>query len=209
LLDRFKQKTVFWRQFEIGKALAVTGDRSAISELAPRLTLDDRHLRCNVAFVIGWLGDLRGFKTIAAILADRSLRGPGQGIPGGKWTEAAQIRTDRYYAAHLLGDLKDRRGVDLLVPLFGDSEVASIVAWSLGEIGDMRAIAPLIQELERNDPTARVLAISALERLSAREALPKLRELRRDNRRANFGEQVSVAEAAGHAIAVLSAQRER
>jgi len=207
LLVRFKQEPVFWRQFELGQALADTGDRSVIVDIVPLLTHVDRHLRGNTAFVIGRLGDPRGFEAIAAILADRSTRGPGQGVATGKWTEAAQIGTDRYYAAHLLGDLKDTRGVDLLAPLLGDREVSSIVPWSLGEIGDKRAVAPLIKELERDDPTTRVLAISALERLNAREALPKLRELLSDDRRANFGEQVKVAEAARHAIAVLSPPR--
>jgi HEAT repeat protein/PBS lyase HEAT-like repeat-containing protein len=207
LLDRFNQESVFWRQFEIGEALAATGDRTAIAAISPRLTHDDRHLRGNAAFVIGRLGDPRGFATIAAILADRSSRGPGQGIPGGRWTEAAQIRADRYYAAHLLGDLKDPRGVDLLIPLLGDDDVSSVAPWALGEIGDKRAVAPLVEQLERNDPTTRVLAISALERLSAQAALPKLRELQSDNRRANFGGQLSVSDAAKHAIAVLSFPR--
>ena len=53
-----------------------------------------------------------------------------QGIPGGNWTVQAQIRADRYYAAHLLGDLKDPRGVDVLIPLLNDEDVASIVPWS-------------------------------------------------------------------------------
>jgi HEAT repeat protein len=207
LVNRFKQETVFWRQFEFGQALAATGDRSVIGEIAPLLRRDDRHLRGNVAFVVGRLGDSRGFGTIAAILGDRSTRGPGQGIPGGNWSEGEQIRADRYYAAHLLGDLKDPRGVDLLISVLGDQDVSSIVPWSLAEIGDKRAVAPLIKELERDDPTTRVLAISAIERLNAREALPKLRELQTDNRRANFGEQVKVAEAARHAIVVLSPPR--
>jgi len=116
LLDRFKGEKVFWRQFEIAKALAAANDRGAIAELEAWLKHDDRHLRGNVAFVLGRLGDPRGFETIAAILADRSLRSAGQGIPGGNWTVQAQIRADRYYAAHLLGDLKDPRGVDLLIP---------------------------------------------------------------------------------------------
>ena len=209
LLDRFKQETIFWRQIEIGKALAATGDRSVIADIAPWLTHVDRHVRGNVAFVIGRLGDPRGFEAIASILSDRSTRGPGEGMPGGNWSEAAQIRADRYYAAHLLGDLKDPRGLGLLVPLLGDRDVASIVPWSLGEIRDSRAIPPLMKELDKDDPTSRVLAISALEQLSAREALPALRELRSDNRRANFGEQLTVAEAARHAIAVLSLRRER
>ena len=207
LLSRFKQERVFWRQFEFGQALAATGDRSVIADLAPLLTHEDRHLRGNVAFVIGRLRDPRGFETIAAILADRAARGHGQGIPAGNWTEAAQIRADRYYAAHLLGDLKDPRAVDLLVPLLGDPDGSSVVPWSLAEIGDKRAVAPLMKELERDDPTTRVLVISALERLNARESLPKLHALQTDGRRANFGEQVKVADAARRAIAVLSPAR--
>jgi HEAT repeat protein len=75
LLDRFKMEKVFWRQFEIGQALAAANNRGAIAELEMWLTHDDRHLRGNVAFVLGRLGDPRGFETIAAILADRSPSG--------------------------------------------------------------------------------------------------------------------------------------
>jgi len=116
----------------------------------------------------------------------------------------AQIRADRYYAAHLLGDLKDPRGVELLIPLLNDEDVDDIVPWSLAEIADRRAIGPLIEQMERDDPSVRVLAISALEKLNAREALPRLRELLQDARRSNFGDRTSVAEAARRAIAVIS-----
>jgi HEAT repeat protein len=77
------------------------------------------------------------------------------------------------------------------------------VPWALAEIGDRRAIEPLIERLDRDDPSARVLAIFALERLNAREALPVLRELLRDNRRSNFGDLITVGDAAKHAIAVI------
>ena len=203
LLDRFKTEKVSWRQFEIGQALAAK-NRDAITELEAWLTHDDRHLRGNVALVLGRLGDPRGFETIAAILADRSPRSVGQGTPGGNWTVQAQIRADRYYAAHLLGDLKDPRGVDLLIPLLNDEDVNYIAPWSLAEIGDRRAIGPLVAQTERDDPSLRVLAIGALERLKAREALPRLRELLQDNRRSNFGDRTTVAQAAERAIAMLS-----
>jgi len=206
LLDRFKAEKVFWRQFEIAKALAAANDRSAIAELEVWLTHDDRHLRGNVALVLGRLGDPRGFDTIAAILADRSPRSAGQGIPGAKWTVQAQIRTDRYYAAHLLGDLKDPRGVDVLIPLLDDEDVGYIVPWSLAEIGDRRAIGPLVAQTDRDDPSLRVLAIGALERLKAREALPRLRQLLQDDRRSSFGDRTTVADAARRAIAVISQQ---
>jgi len=207
LLDRFKQERVFWRQFEIGEALAESGDRSAIKELEGWLTHEDRHLRGNVAFVLGRLGDPRGFDTIADILTDRSPRPEGQGIPGGKWSLPAQIRSDRCYAAHLLGDLKDPRGVDVLVSLFNDDHCAYVVSWSLAQIGDSRSIAPLIKHTEQDDPALRALAISALEKLNARDALPRLRELLQDKRKSNFGSQITVSEAARRAIAVISQQQ--
>jgi HEAT repeat protein len=155
LLDRFKGETVFWRQFEIGKALTAGRDRGVIAEIEAWLKHDDRHIRGNVAFVLGRLGDQRGFETIAAILADRSRRSPGQGMPGGNWTVQAQIRADRYYAARLLGDLKDPRAVELLISLLNDDEVDDIVPWSLSEIGDGRAIGPLIDRLGQDDPSRR------------------------------------------------------
>ena len=203
LLDRFKAEKSFWRQFEIGKALAASNHRAAITELEPWLRHDDRHLRGNVAFVLGRLGDRRGFETIVEILEDRSPRAAGGGTPGGRWNVQQQIRADRYYAAHLLGDLKDPRGVDVLIPLLGDGEVGAIVPWSLAEIGDRRAIEPLIRQLERDDPSVRVLAIFALERLNAHEALPALRALLQDHRKSRLGDPVAVSEAARRAIATI------
>jgi len=205
VLALFKAEPVFWRQFEIAKALAAASDRSVIADLEPWLTHDDRHLRGNAAFVLGRLGDPRGFDTIVAILADRSSRPAGQGIPGGNWTMRAQIRTDRYYAAHLLGELKDPRAVDVLIPLLDDDDVGYIVPWSLAQVGDRRAIGPLLGRMDVDDPSVRVLAITALETLKAREALPRLGQLQQDDRRANFGDRTTVAEAAKRAIAAISA----
>jgi HEAT repeat protein len=205
LLARFKGQKEFSQQMETGRALADTGDRSAIRELEPWLAAEDRHLRGNAAFVLARLGDSRGFDVIAQILADRSPRPVGQGIPIAvrDWS-TAQIAADRYYAAHLLGDLKDRRGVPLLIRLLDDPVVRNVVPWSLAEIGDARAIGPLLAVLDRDDPSMRVIAISALERLNARAALPRLNELLVDHRMSNFGERLTVAEAARHAIAVVS-----
>jgi HEAT repeat protein len=200
LLDRFKKEPVFWRQLEIGRALAATNDRTAVPALEAWLGHDDRHLRGNVAFVLGRLGDPRGFDTLAAILVDRASRSAGQGAR----SPQGQIREDRYYAAHLLGELKDPRGVDVLIPLMNDPDVNYKVPWSLAEIGDGRAIVPLMQQLEQDDPSLRVLAIFALETLKARQALPRLRALLHDARMSSFGGRTTVAEAARHAIAVIS-----
>ncbi len=64
-------------------------------------------------------------------------------MPGGNWSVDAQIAADRYYAAHLFGDLKDVRAVAILIPLLKDRvRVNVIVPWSLGEIGDRAWLSP-------------------------------------------------------------------
>ena len=209
LLQQFESTTVFWRQIEVAKAIVTANDVTVLPKLQSWLTHEDRHLRGNAAFIYAGLGDPRGFDLIAAILRDHSERPEGQGIPGPRWSLQGQIRADRYYAAHLLGDLKDPRAVPILVPLLNDSEVHDIVPWSLGQIGDRSAIQPLIRTLSDQDPSMRVLAILALVELKATEALPRLRQLLGDNERSNFGKLESVAEAAQAAIAKLQSETAR
>jgi len=72
---------------------------------------------------------------------------------------------DRYYAAHVFGDLKDVRAVLILVPLLKDEEVKEIVPWSLGEIGDKSAIPPLVEALSENSLAMRAAALRSLEKL--------------------------------------------
>jgi HEAT repeat protein len=209
LVEQYNKTRVFWQQFETAKAIVVEHDPSVLPRLETWLTSDDRHLRGNAAFVFAGLGDPRGFGIIVAILVDRSPRGKGQGglvpslVADSRAWSNEQIRADRYYAAHLLGDLKDPRGVSFLVPLLNDPEVSYIVPWSLGQIGGKSAISPLIGQLSNRNPDLRVLAIYALEQLRATEALPSLRAMLADNQRSTFAQPVSVAEAAKAAITKL------
>ena len=208
-LQQFETTTVFWRQLEVAKAIVAANDTSVLLKLQSWLTHEDRHLRGNAAFVFAGLGDSRGFDAIAAILRDRSERPEGQGIPGGRWSVQGQIGADRYYAAHLMGDLKDPRAVPILVPLLKDPEVNYIVPWSLGQIGNRSAIQPLIGTLSDQNPSMRVLAIYALAELKAADALPRLRQLLGDNERCNFDKLESVAQAAQAAIANRSSETAR
>ena len=91
----------------------------------------------------------------------------------------------------------------ILVPLLDDPDVNYIVPWALGQIGDKRAVGPLLDVLDKDNPSMRVMAIYALETLKAKEALPRLTSLLTDTRKSNFGAQVTVAEAARAAIAKL------
>lgn len=207
LVEQFKQEELFWRQFSIAAKIAERNDPRVLPLLADWLSHDDRHIRGNVAFVFARLGDPRGFQALATILTDRSDRPEGQGIgrapSDGVYRVSRQVAADRYYAAHLLGDLRDPRGVPVLVTLLNDPEINSIVPWALAQIGDKRAVAPLLDVLDQDDPTLRVLAIFALEALRATEALPRLLSLFEDHRRSKLGTQVSVSDAAKAAVAKL------
>jgi HEAT repeat protein len=196
---------VFWRQFEVAKAIGAAGDTSVLPRLEPWLTHPDRRLRGNAAFIFARLGDPRGFDVIVAILEDRSGQREVQSISSvGTPSIQGQIREDRYYAAHLLGDLKDPRAIPILVPLLQDPGVSYIVPWSLAQIGDRSAIPPLIEALSDPNASMRVLAIYALVELKATEAVPRLRQLLDDGAKSNFGKLESVADAARAAIAGLS-----
>jgi HEAT repeat protein len=216
LLERFKSTPVFWQQLEIAKELATRRDPRTVIALEPLLRADDRHVRVNAALVLASLGDPRGLATIEAILPDRSDRPLGQGVPTAnvnpaqpRWWLARQIASDRYFAVHMLGELRDSSSVDVLVPLLGDADVNYHAAWALGRIGDERAIAPLIAALDDSDAFMRVSAIQALEALYATEALPKLRELLNDQALPAAGPRVPVADTARAAIRSLTKQDPR
>ena len=206
LVEQFKSTKVFWKQFEVAKKIVMLHDTSVLYELEAHLSDGDRHARGNTAFVFAALGDGRGFEVIKAVLNDRSDRPEGQGIGACCWSLQGQIAADRHYAAQLFGALKDARAVPILVPLLKDKEVNWVVPWSLGEIGDKSAIPPLIETLGDDSPDMRVLAVCALEKLHAKEALPRLRVLLNDDARIHFDGLGSVATAAKVAIANLSGQ---
>ncbi len=133
LLEQFKGTKVFWRQFEVAKKIIALRDTEVLQELTGWLSHEDRHLRGNAAFIFAGLGDDRGFEVISAILTDTSDRAEGQGIglapSDGRYSVAAQIQADRYYAVHLLGELKDGHALPILVRLLGDEKVNYKVAW--------------------------------------------------------------------------------
>jgi HEAT repeat protein len=202
LVKEFKTAEAIWRRFEVAKKLVARGDKSALPALESWLNKEDRPERCVAAFVFAGLGNGRGLEVIIAVLNDMSDR-PVTGAPPGNWSLRERIRADRHYAVYVLGELKDKRVVPLLIPLLRDEGISFKVAWALGEIGDDRAVGPLIEALHDKDSAVRLIAIQALEKLRARDALPHLHALLNEYEKIHYGAQVLVAEAAKAAVATL------
>lgn len=170
LVEQFENTTVFWEQFEVAKKIVSLHDKNVLQDLEPWLHCEDMRLRGNAAFVFAGLGDDRGFQVIKAILEDRSSKRTVFEIgSNGNPNAELQIHADRYYAAHLFGDLKDVRAVPILLPLLKDEDVKLVVPWSLGEIGDKSAIAPLKEALGDNSLSMRAAALLAIEKLEGKE----------------------------------------
>ena len=105
LLEQFESTTVFWEQFLVAKKIVALHDTSVLPHLEPWLRCEDMRRRGNAAFIFARLGDGRGFHIIKAILEDRSTICAVFEIDStGRPSLGRQIREDRYYAAHLLGD---------------------------------------------------------------------------------------------------------
>ena len=203
LAREFAESSPFWRQLEVAERIAATRDKSLLVPMERWLRHDDRHVRGNAALVFAAMGDERGWSVIKEMLRDRGPRGEGQGIPNARWSLAAQISADRYYAVHLLGMLRDARAVPLLEPLLADDQVNFKVPWSLGQIGGPEAVRVLLLALRNENVDVRVIAIESVRELGAREALPVLRTLLMDEAHNHFGQPTTVGAAARAAIAKL------
>jgi HEAT repeat protein len=213
LISRFQAEPVFWKQVDIADEIAREANPRDLSPLVPWLAHDDRHVRGNVAYLFAKMGDPRGFETLVGILGDYSNQRTNH-QEGGNWIHVPadvrparqlvmQIREDRYYAVHLLGKLRDPRAMEVLIPLLDHDENNYNVAWALGEIGDARAIPALIDALSNEDALVRVVAIGALEKLHARQALPQITALFDDDAMPNAGERVTVGTTARKAAASI------
>jgi HEAT repeat protein len=203
LVREFAAGEVFYKQLETAQKIAALRDPAVLPQLEPWLSNEDRHIRANAALIFGSLGDPRGFAAITAILGDYSHRPEGQGIPGCCFSVPAQIRSDRYYAVHVLGVLKDPRAVPVLIPLLADPDVNYNVPWALEQIGDRAAIQGLIVALHNPSADVSVYAAQGLGDLKAKEALPDLRMLVNDTERSHLDRMLTAGEAARLAIAAI------
>jgi hypothetical protein len=171
LIDEFSNAKYFWQQTDIARELIATGDGSVIAAIQPYLQTDDRRRRCNASFVLAGLGDERGTIILISELEDTE---PGSRIvedgptagPSLASRGVQQVRSDRYFAALLLGELREKAAVPALIAATRDEAINYQAAISLGEIGDTSAAAAL-RKMVTAFPEERVFAGYGLAALGA------------------------------------------
>jgi HEAT repeat protein len=72
--------------------------------------------------------------------------------------------------AYALGELGDVRAVGPLIDALGNMEVCGWAAYALGRLGDMRAVEPLMEALTFNDSWTLEKVVTALGRLGDKRA---------------------------------------
>jgi len=150
--------------------------------IRPYLETNDRRRRCNAAFVLAGLGDKRGTAILISELEDTEVgsrivedvpsTGPGSLASGG----ISQVRSDRYFAALLLGELREKDAVPALITATRDQSIHYRAAISLGEIGDTRAV-PALREMVAAFPAERVFAGYGLAALGVLDGFDTLEEV--------------------------------
>jgi HEAT repeat protein len=108
-------------------------------------------------------------------------------------------------AARLLGQSRDPRAVDALLPDLSDSDwrVRRNAAQALGALRDKRAVGPLLQALKDRTMTVRQRAIVALGRIKDPRALPALLEIVVENKHESFDASIAVRKFGKKALAEI------
>jgi HEAT repeat protein len=179
LVDAFVSAPSFWEQNEVAKRIVASGDRAVVAKLEAHLQDADRRRRCNAGFVLAGLGDPRGLDVILRELEDKSPRAAQNIRSDGSPDVAGQITADRYFAAVLLGELKDARAVPALIDATGDDKIDYAAAIALGHIGDQRA-APALRKMASG--SERLWAAYGLAGLGDDEGVDMLAEILRSSK---------------------------
>src|SRR5262249_17188988 len=112
--------------------------------------------RRNAGRVLAGLGDDRGFIAVIAELNDKEPRPnrPEACASCKAPYSRGQIIQGRYYAAHVLRRIGDKRAVPALIEALQDENINYQAAIVLGNLGDERAVPALLATLEqvRTDP---------------------------------------------------------
>ncbi|OGV41042.1 MAG: hypothetical protein A2X48_11780 [Lentisphaerae bacterium GWF2_49_21] len=114
-------------------ALGVLHDKEAVALLLKFLNDPDERIRNNAICALGEIGDTRAEDPLLELINDKAVRGN---------------------VVWVLGQLKSRKSVPVLLELIkNDKEIQYSAAAALGNIGDQRAVEPLISIFNQNSKT--------------------------------------------------------
>ena len=82
----------------------------------------------------------------------------------------------RATAVNILGEIGDARAVEPLIAMLTENPYESNVMRALGDIGDARAVEPLVAMLKYEDWSVRKAAAEALEKIGDPQAVAALEE---------------------------------
>jgi len=172
-LQKFKDAEYFWQQGEIGGQLVALKDKRMVPPMLEMLQFENRKTRCNAGRVLAGLGDDRGLFAVISELKDTSYRPINKDEARG---QVAQVRGDRYYAAHVLGKIGDPRAVPALIEMLHDDSINYKAAIVLGQLGDKRAV-PHLRKMAKDLPKQRLWAGYGLAALGEAEGFDILEEV--------------------------------
>ncbi len=151
LLQEFKTAAFSWRQAEVGEKLVALNDPNIVPAMLELLNSENRTERLNAGRVLAGLGDDRGLYAVIEELNDKKPRPnrPQECSSCKAPFSPAQIKHDRYYAAHVLRKIGDKRAVPALIETLQDASLNYQAASVLGDLGDQRAVPALLASLEQ------------------------------------------------------------
>jgi HEAT repeat protein len=176
LVKAFSSAEYFWQQGDVARELVALGDAKIIPRIEKHLNTQDRRRRCNAGLVLAGLGDKRGLAIIIHELEDKKPRPTSMIRSDGKHYPEGQIRSDRYYAALLLGQLGDKEAVPALIEATKEKAINYQAAISLGMIADKSAI-PALRKMAKDFPDERLWAGYGLAALDEPEGFDMLKEV--------------------------------
>jgi len=131
------------------RALGEIGDKRAVEPLLELMSSTlDPDMRSNVIIALGATGDIRVLEPLI------------KALDGVKNVDGEELALHSIINA--LGNFKDKRAVDALIPLTKHSWAGGSAALALAEIGDKRALDPIISILSVDNYHLRKAAVSAL-----------------------------------------------
>jgi HEAT repeat protein len=143
------------------------GDRRAVEPLLQRLRDKARDVRFAAAGALGWIGDERAVEPLLQLLRDE------KGSDRSGWLKRA---------AEASRGIEDEWMLRLYREDLPNITVRFAAAGALGQIGDERAVEPLLQLLRDERQSVRSAAVSALEKIGDERAVEPLLQLLRDEK---------------------------